>query len=1208
MKKRFLFVILTVIALMMILPMQAFAGNIDNVQSVTVSAASWAVPGGSMPVYYQYNTDVPYGSRITKTNGDPINMMYVAANAGNPYGGAAAGGTISASAINTDSTGKLMWVYCLEHNVSHSVFTPKDVVSINSTASRIWKSIPRQQQRGIEYTLIGGFPATNCGGHAACDAYAATQAVIWEFQTGKRTLTSSGTSLSGQSEAEYFSAGAKEAYNWLVSYVGNLNKSLNFSGDDSYSNNILTLKWNNSKNRYEGSITDTNGVLSLYNINTPAGIAKEVSGNKVTFYATTSFTGDKTVRFQHSVLTSPTRPSQSALILTSTADQEMIVGTAADPAGQTIILRAAPAGKCRIVKTSEDGQVAGVQFRVTGPNGFDQTVTTKSNGQIEVSGLVPGTYNITEITNDKYVEPASQTVTITENATASVHFKNALKKFSVTCEKQDSETVTAQGEASLQGAVYGLFKGDEKIAEYTTDKNGKFTTASFPCGSDYYIQEITPSKGYQLDETKYYLDADPENFTAENNVLDPIILKEDIITGNAHVTKVDAENPDDKLSGAEFEVYEAVGEGGEDMYETVDEKVIIIPGFNVYPSAYEQPFIFTHHEDAWIDDEDVTVVREVPFLIPMFDTIGENIYVDKNAIFGLGIDVLEYDFSGFFTPYDDDYYDQIPTVVSVYATEGYKYLFEDGYNYLIVALADGTVYKERLITIDASSDEMHQRLVSEYGVKDGTIMSQTLYDRYVYMVEFLDELNEQVASGEINMDELSDEERIDIMMRMQYGGIHKGVMFMVEPNDSHTINPYFMFQIYDPDRSGDTEKIEMSAILAKTLDTAAAFTAVGVEDGTGSINLIFGGLLDILPWQQTYDSTLYDNLIKNNNIVWDQEFVDENDILGFGAGKTYPMAYLTIKFGDKEIELIALDISSEDDTWENGSKPYILDKNVFDTQDGSNVKVSLIPVNFGTNFAFAQIQDETLAESASTLDSVKVTVYQVQKVTRLIQEKAAEYYNPGEKIGTLTETSAGEYGIEGLKYGKYFIRETKAPEGYLVDDTYYIFEISENGTTVTISNSMKFEKGIPEKHIDGEKLIGLFADEPIYATVTITKTDVVTGETIPNAGFRIKDKDGNVVIEGYTDENGEFSAYLRYGKYTYEEFDAPEGYKINPVPGTFEILEDGSVVKASMSDERIPEEPTPHTGDTTEILKYIVMNGLAFMAIGFVIPKRKIMF
>jgi len=76
MKKRFLFVILTVIALMMILPMQAFAGNIDNVQSVTVSAASWAVPGGSMPVYYQYNTDVPYGSRITKTNGDPINMMY----------------------------------------------------------------------------------------------------------------------------------------------------------------------------------------------------------------------------------------------------------------------------------------------------------------------------------------------------------------------------------------------------------------------------------------------------------------------------------------------------------------------------------------------------------------------------------------------------------------------------------------------------------------------------------------------------------------------------------------------------------------------------------------------------------------------------------------------------------------------------------------------------------------------------------------------------------------------------------------------------------------------------------------------------------------------------------------------------------------------------------------------------------------------------
>ena len=80
----------------------------------------------------------------------------------------------------------------------------------------------------------------------------------------------------------------------------------------------------------------------------------------------------------------------------------------------------------------------------------------------------------------------------------------------------------------------------------------------------------------------------------------------------------------------------------------------------------------------------------------------------------------------------------------------------------------------------------------------------------------------------------------------------------------------------------------------------------------------------------------------------------------------------------------------------------------------------------------------------------------------------------------------------------------------------------------------------------------------------ITKRDVADGTLLPNAGFRIKDADGNIVVEGRTDENGIAKFTLRVGKYTYEEFDAPEGYLI---------------VKAEMTDKKEPVPDNPKTGE-----------------------------
>ena len=183
-------------------------------------------------------------------------------------------------------------------------------------------------------------------------------------------------------------------------------------------------------------------------------------------------------------------------------------------------------------------------------------------------------------------------------------------------------------------------------------------------------------------------------------------------------------------------------------------------------------------------------------------------------------------------------------------------------------------------------------------------------------------------------------------------------------------------------------------------------------------------------------------------------------------------------------------------------------------------------------------------------------------------------------VGEMTETEAGVYLYEKLRYGGYFLYEKTAPEGFVKDDTYHYFEIRNDGETVTVEN----EAGVG------------FTNKPIVGELELTKTDISDGKVLANVGFRIRNEAGEIVAEGYTDENGIAKFTLRYGKYTYEEFAALDGYIPDTKAYPFEIKEDGEIVKAAMTNERIPE--VPQTGDESNIGFWI---GLAAVALGGVI-------
>lgn len=182
-------------------------------------------------------------------------------------------------------------------------------------------------------------------------------------------------------------------------------------------------------------------------------------------------------------------------------------------------------------------------------------------------------------------------------------------------------------------------------------------------------------------------------------------------------------------------------------------------------------------------------------------------------------------------------------------------------------------------------------------------------------------------------------------------------------------------------------------------------------------------------------------------------------------------------------------------------------------------------------------------------------------------------------VVALSETEVGIYLAEGIRYGGYFLYEETAPEGFVKDDTYHYFEIRNDGETITVEN----KAGVG------------FTNKPIVGELELTKTDIADGKPLAGVGFRIKDVDGNTVIEGYTDENGIAKFTLRYGKYTYSEFDPLEGYIANTDEYPFEITEDGQIIKASVTNEKIPVPDIPQTGDNSNLGFWI---GLGAIALG----------
>lgn len=201
---------------------------------------------------------------------------------------------------------------------------------------------------------------------------------------------------------------------------------------------------------------------------------------------------------------------------------------------------------------------------------------------------------------------------------------------------------------------------------------------------------------------------------------------------------------------------------------------------------------------------------------------------------------------------------------------------------------------------------------------------------------------------------------------------------------------------------------------------------------------------------------------------------------------------------------------------------------------------------------------------ASAPDKGKITIHKRDAETRAdlagakFEVAAAEdiYVGNGYCIypkGTVIDTiTTGTDGIaettKALYKGySYTVTEIEAPKGYSISDK----------PTQTI----KLVEQQAEFVVD-------FENEQNTIPFEITKTDISTGELIPDCSFEILNENKEQVITGTTDENGIAKFQLAIGKYFYREISAPDIYEIDDTPYPFEITENDDIVKAEMTNKK----------------------------------------
>ena len=963
-------------------------------------------------------------------------------------------------------------------------------------------------------------------------------------------------------------------------------------------------------------------------------------------------------------------------------------------------------GTLIVTKTSEDGLNKGVKFHLYGTSlsglAVDEYAVTDSTGKAVFSDVLIGTgYTLEEVdTAIRYVVPEQQTAAVEWNTVTNKSFTNILKKWNVTVTKSDAETGLPQGDATLAGAVYGIYKGDQLVDTYTTDANGQFTTKYYVCGDDWTIREITPSEGYLLDSAVYPIGAEAKNYTVEynttaNDVTEQIIKGRIAIIKHTDDGETQLETPE---VGAEFAVFlKAAGSYGsakasERDYLTCDE--------NGYAVTKDLPYgIYTVHQaKGWdgrelLADFDVYIAKDGQTYRYLannrnFESYIKIVKVDAETgkvipLAGAGFRLYRPDGSLITQTFT---YPEVTTIDTFYTNnDGYlitpeKLEYGTGYSLVEVSAPYGYTLNSEPVYFDVTADnateenavtvvEVTKPNTAQKGVirisKSGEVFSSVTESDGIYQPVFavkglagaVYEITAaediitpdgtlRYAVGEV-VDTVTTDETGLAESKPLYLGKYEvreitaptGYVLNTEIHTAELVYAGQEVEITETAADFCNERQKAAVSLDKVLEQDERF-GIGKS---GELSAVTFGLF------AAEELTAADGSIIPADGLLEIVSVDEN---GYAVCKTdlpFGSYYLKELSTDRHYILsdekypIVFEYAGQDtalvEIKANGGAP-IENKLLYGeihglkkAKDGSALAGALVGLfradctEFTTenalmtatsagdgNFSFARVPygnwvvreieaptgfvlsektypvtidaDSAVIEVEIENTRIRGTV-QLTKIDRDYPDNkltGAEFtvYRDSngnkeldaddELVGTLTETGIGVYELSDLLYGGYFVKETKAPEGFYLDDNAYYFEITENGKAVTVENEAG--KG--------------FVNAPQVGSLKIIKTS--SDGKVEGFSFRVTGPNGYVGVF-ITDKNGEIIIDdLRIGEYVVSEVsDSASSAYVLPADKTASVFE-GAVTKVEMHNEL---RDTPKTGDDSNPALWFALLGVS---------------
>ncbi|EAD7780664.1 SpaA isopeptide-forming pilin-related protein [Listeria monocytogenes] len=353
-------------------------------------------------------------------------------------------------------------------------------------------------------------------------------------------------------------------------------------GDFDISNKSQTATWNASTKRQETGWYETsyqsNGGTNYYSLPLPAGVSAVTSDGKTytgtarieagkDFKLVADATFDKTISFDIST----DLRKMSALKFTpnnSSVQKLLSAGTVRDPYTiQDITAKfTAQTGDGVIVKKDKDSgkTLSGAQYHVTGDD-FDKTVTTGSDGKVNLNDLIVGNYKVVETKAPAgyTIDSTPKTLTIKAKETTTLNVNNKEAFFQVKLTKEDAETgAKTQGAATLKGAEYTFYADSAMSESLQTVSIGDDNTAmsqkfSFENKTErtIYAKETKAPVGYNIDTTVYPIKATQDNQTTEV-FLEKATSEDKVIKGKVAITKTAGMPEDGNCFGGELPVLE----------------------------------------------------------------------------------------------------------------------------------------------------------------------------------------------------------------------------------------------------------------------------------------------------------------------------------------------------------------------------------------------------------------------------------------------------------------------------------------------------------------------------------------------------------------------------------------------------------------------------------------------------------------------------